>query len=202
MSFFDLPTEVRLLIYPYLLTGDYSPVDWIHPAILRTCRTIHDEAISILYSSNLFKADSTFPLSILYVQLPEPFYGPGWLVPGPCHCPSYMSFIRRLGLVVRLDCDLLYDPNELLNVFPGLKELRIECDQSSYGVINYSALATFPRIWGLEKAIVYGCCGNRYANWLAGRMTRKIEDDGQSDEFLEGWQDWDRVGTSRTLRYG
>ena len=65
-SLLNLPPEVRLRIYHLLLHHE----SWIcmrrmrppcqrlpnalHPAILATCRLIHNEAISVLYEENLF----------------------------------------------------------------------------------------------------------------------------------------------------
>ena len=62
-SWEDLPGETRNQIYRYLLTSDtkakpqgdeFILLGQFHPAILRTCKSVHDEAISILYEENFF----------------------------------------------------------------------------------------------------------------------------------------------------
>ena len=59
-SFMTLPPEVRVKIYRSLLRFDSwicmrrGQVDNLHPAILATCRLIHNEAIVVLYEENLF----------------------------------------------------------------------------------------------------------------------------------------------------
>jgi hypothetical protein len=72
MGFMDVPTEIRLKIYSELLVlpepikfvagfGPPSPPlfrprwDRLCPAVLRVCRTVYDEAISLLYRSNRFQ---------------------------------------------------------------------------------------------------------------------------------------------------
>lgn len=60
VGFFDLPNDVRRLVYKNLLIADAlsihcNPNKWgIHPQILRTCRTAHEEGKDILRSSNCF----------------------------------------------------------------------------------------------------------------------------------------------------
>lgn len=61
-----LPPELRLQIYRLLLLSDQTVrMTWCHaiprpnclfPTILRTCRLIHNEAMSVLYGENVFRA--------------------------------------------------------------------------------------------------------------------------------------------------
>lgn len=67
---FKLPAELRNRIYEYALTDDKQPLVVVHtwlsvsngyglcmqPALVRTCRAIRNEALSIFYSSNEFTA--------------------------------------------------------------------------------------------------------------------------------------------------
>ena len=68
-SILRLPPELRLQIYRLLLLSDRTVrMVWrqddeaiplpncLFPAILRTCRLIHNEAISVLYGENVFRA--------------------------------------------------------------------------------------------------------------------------------------------------
>lgn len=66
-SLLVLPPEIRLMVYRYLLSnmfiviydvpGRYNPT--ICPNILQTCRLIYNEALPILYGSNLFWHEAT-----------------------------------------------------------------------------------------------------------------------------------------------
>lgn len=66
MSFLKLPAEIRLRIYERLLKAKRfiifpQPPDYkarLHPAILRTCKTIHREAAPVLYGKNRFMIES------------------------------------------------------------------------------------------------------------------------------------------------
>jgi len=77
MGFLDVATEIRLQIYSELLVlsepikfvtnfGPPSPPlfrsrrDGLCPAVLRVCRTVYDEAIPLLYSSNRFQFPEVF----------------------------------------------------------------------------------------------------------------------------------------------
>lgn len=61
-----LPPELRLKIYRLLLLSNQTVrMEWIpnnpcpnclFPAVLRTCRFIHDEAMDVLYGENVFRA--------------------------------------------------------------------------------------------------------------------------------------------------
>ena len=75
--FHAVPTEIRHMIYRYLLTtpdpiqkvhthlgsketamlDQYTPIPDIDAAILRTCRLIYSEALPILYGMNVFQFD-------------------------------------------------------------------------------------------------------------------------------------------------
>ena len=52
-SLLFLPPEIRILIYRYLLLRN-SWFDGRYPNILRACRTIHQEACSVLYGETVF----------------------------------------------------------------------------------------------------------------------------------------------------
>lgn len=65
----DLPTEIRLRIYEFVFDGSYqssllirsnSKIELVslakaHGALLKTCRTIHAEALPILYDATTFR---------------------------------------------------------------------------------------------------------------------------------------------------
>ncbi|ORY12643.1 hypothetical protein BCR34DRAFT_563448 [Clohesyomyces aquaticus] len=74
--FLSLPTELRLRIYSLLLVNPsvyfllvvgpprprpYNDRKPLYPAILRTCRKIHSEAVSVLYGANTWLLESYQP---------------------------------------------------------------------------------------------------------------------------------------------
>ena len=67
-SFFSLPRELRNQIYAYVLVDeDYiNPWDWnyphmLFPQLLRTNKTLHDEAAEVLYAHNRFNFAECHP---------------------------------------------------------------------------------------------------------------------------------------------
>lgn len=50
-GFMRLPPEMRCEIYRYLLQS-HAPTTWASPQILRTCKTIYEEASQLLYKLN------------------------------------------------------------------------------------------------------------------------------------------------------
>lgn len=74
--FLKLPAELRILVYVELLVPNYRLVTkwrgpgrflWlrktIYPAILRTCRLVHQEAAAVLYGWNVFKLGGSGSIS-------------------------------------------------------------------------------------------------------------------------------------------
>lgn len=69
-SFLGLPAELRMIIYEELLLvlerriivssnlDTSAPDSHLYPAILRVCKTTYEEALPILYSSNMFEVRS------------------------------------------------------------------------------------------------------------------------------------------------
>ncbi|KAH8892661.1 hypothetical protein GQ53DRAFT_806054 [Thozetella sp. PMI_491] len=66
--FLDLPIDIRLIIYRFLLKqANVIRADFVgfllHPQITRTCRGIYREALPILYSENTWSLEVTFSRS-------------------------------------------------------------------------------------------------------------------------------------------
>lgn len=55
-----LPGELRLMIYGYLLDRGTDETPEVHPQILATCRELHREAESVLYTSMTFHLRQAF----------------------------------------------------------------------------------------------------------------------------------------------
>jgi hypothetical protein len=118
MPFFGLPTELRLRIYSELLVdpkpiafaGAYHDSDEslrqinisnLHPALLRTCRKVYDEASPLLYSHNAFQFRAVLALA------PAHPYGPARI----------SSFLRQIGSRKTLT-------RHFSIVFPAIAHLR------------------------------------------------------------------------------
>jgi hypothetical protein len=60
--FLDLPAEIRLKVYRNIFVSEryVSPFEpnELSTQILRTCHTIHDEGVTVLYGENRFASDS------------------------------------------------------------------------------------------------------------------------------------------------
>ncbi|KAF2195039.1 hypothetical protein K469DRAFT_698601 [Zopfia rhizophila CBS 207.26] len=120
--FMDLPTELRLHIYEHLLLDPSSYIlpivnlpptrpnksKSLCPAILRVSRTIHAEALPILYGSNAFIL-RTFPRKFCVPQLTS-YFG-----------PTNASLIRRVFTVMYEDH--VCDPQKILKRY---KEMVVE----------------------------------------------------------------------------
>lgn len=88
-TFARFPGEIRNQIYRYLLTDEYHPLEPqgrskhdstikkdLHPKILRICKAIHDEAISIFYEENSFRFEYPFDCVRWAWGYKELFLGP------------------------------------------------------------------------------------------------------------------------------
>ena len=111
-AFIDLPTEIRLLIYKELLVrkggaklsfclDDHHKAYnralkiFIHPAILRTCKAVYNEASSILYTDNIFE------LLCVFLQIGKSYlwyrtWGSSPLL--PCPNPRASTDLKRVCL--------------------------------------------------------------------------------------------------------
>ena len=148
--FLDLPAEIRVIIYRYLLTGrihvpsteDFSlntitrPPD-LYPVILRTCRRILFEAQPILYGEN------TFGIFIYpYFALDTYLYVAGDL-PFPQYSRNLSKWVRRLDIQIQLSDgersntfkDCLRSVCVFLSELPRLDHIHIKLD---YDIVSAS----------------------------------------------------------------
>ena len=179
LSFLDLPSEIRNVIYQLLLTHDtpihaytfqnLSPRERtclnLHPTMLLLCHRIHDEASSVLYSCNRFQAHPSWLTDVMFAIYPD----------RTIMSPRYIAFIRRFHLRVRLDCDPFYTPAKLAKAFSGMDELEIEVFQSSFGTSDYRVLECFSIIRGVKRAKVHGSVKQHFADWLEKVMQSDVE---------------------------
>lgn len=173
MSFLDLPPEIRLDIYKYLLTvPPYSKLQTVRPSrrlhvsILRVNRRINREAVPILYSHNTFIAHPTLLTSFPSLRKWYP----------PVREPSVLSHIRRFHLRVRLDCDPQYDADAVAAAFTGIDELNIEIWEAMFGGAGHGALRVFECVRGVKRVMIWGSTSGieDYVSWLEGVMRSDI----------------------------
>jgi hypothetical protein len=189
-AFLALPAELRNTIYALLLTApthvkqsrriatrglcsDYilPPLD-LCPALLRTCRQIHNEASSVLYGANQFASHPSLLTALPYLISPrQPITeGPGrWK-------------IKRWYIFLRLDVDARFNAEQLEQAFSSAEELEIEYFQPAYGYGDNSTLKLFEGIRGVGLAKVIGGsgCDAEYARSLEKMLMTPIHAVAQS----------------------
>ena len=189
-AFLMLPAELRNTIYALLLTApahvkqsrriatrglcsDYvlPPLD-LCPALLRTCKQVHDEAASILYGANQFASHPSLLTALPYLMSPrQPITeGPGrWK-------------IKRWYIYLRLDVDARFTAEQLEQAFSNAEELEIEYFQPAYGYGDNGLLKLFEGIRGVGLAKVTGGsgCDAGYARSLEAMIMRPIHADAHS----------------------
>ncbi|KAG8631558.1 hypothetical protein KVT40_000698 [Elsinoe batatas] len=168
---FRLPFEIRHQIYSYLLLSPSVTMavvqNTLHPAILSTCRRIHEEAYPSLYSL-VFTAHPTLLTSLPY-----------YLVRHRPVPPHLGSRIKRWHILVRLDVDLRFTPEQARDAFTGCDELTVEVMQAMYGSCDFAVLGPFEDVRGVRLAKVMGSLGDgRYGDWLQKRMMLSQSDEG------------------------
>jgi hypothetical protein len=174
-AFLALPAELRNTIYALLLTApthvkqsrriatrglcsDYilPPLD-LCPALLRTCRQIHNEASSVLYGANQFASHPSLLTALPYL-------------------------IKRWYIFLRLDVDARFNAEQLEQAFSSAEELEIEYFQPAYGYGDNSTLKLFEGIRGVGLAKVIGGsgCDAEYARSLEKMLMTPIHAVAQS----------------------
>ncbi|KAI4741640.1 hypothetical protein E4T50_07941 [Aureobasidium sp. EXF-12298] len=183
-AFLMLPAELRNAIYALLLKApahvkqsrrvatrglcsDYilPPLD-LCPALLRTCKQIHNEAASVLYGANQFASHPSLLTALPYLMSPrQPITeGPGrWK-------------IQRWYIYLRLDVDVRFTAEQLEQAFSGAEELEVEYFQPAYGYGDNGTLKLFEGIRGVGLAKVVGGsgCDAEYARSLEAMIMRPM----------------------------
>ncbi|EKG16523.1 hypothetical protein MPH_06299 [Macrophomina phaseolina MS6] len=184
--FLRLPGELRNAIYELLLTppeltsqqrraaavhssscSSSLPKADIHPAILRTCKQIHEEATAILYARNTFSAHSTLLTKMPFLIKPSQ----------PILHTGVISQIRNWRVCIRLDTDPFFTAQDVAAAFSGCDSLEVECWQAQFEACDYSVLRLFEEVRGVGKATVTGSVEPGFAHWLELVMESPIETD-------------------------
>ena len=194
--FFRLPAELRNQIYDELLCletpnlKELAQLDHhldtppaLHPAILSTCRRIHEEATDLLYTTHIFHAHPSLLASLPHLASSAQ----------PVIYPTVLSKIRRWQLTIRLDTDPRFTTSQATAAFSGAEYLEIRVWQSMFDGADCSVLKLFLGIRGVKVAKVGGSANPELARWLEKRMMGPIEER----------QDFCRCGNeSRILKCG
>ncbi|RYO89280.1 hypothetical protein DL766_000917 [Monosporascus sp. MC13-8B] len=171
-----LPLELRLEIYGYLLTlhttrqrrqqQTHAKDARLHPAILRTCRQLHAEALAFLLETNEFEAHPT-----LLASFPRLFPFPAG---SSVRDAAQAARVRRLRVRVRLDVELPDDGDgdERVRRLGGLRELVLDVWQADWRAAGPRNLRRFEAVRGVGRARVVGSIGGfeGYARWLENTM--------------------------------
>lgn len=177
VTFFNLPLELRLQVYGHAFIPNDHEYSWKRDSgdratvsLLRTCKQIHNEAASVLYSSITFH---------LYV------------------CPKALYFLRAIGPINKTYIKSLHifftnAPKiaiwkELVHALryemKGLRQLRVVWEDTIYGAGKdpryVRGLAT---IRGLEALSIEGFYAKRWPEYLETKMGLPVSvDDGRKD---------------------
>lgn len=176
VNLLDLPVEVRLEIYSYLLiTSDYHRLQPIMGGprlsmgtpLLRTCKQIHAEAAPVLYGCNLLIAD----IRRLTKQARLRFRS------RPFSEPQMLAMVRRWWLTVRLDVEEQeYGPEDASAAFAKADELVLELMTTWSGdgaPWRRAALRPFEAVRGVKSVRIVACPDEleAYVDWLKQSMT-------------------------------
>ena len=191
LSFLDLPAELRNHIYRILLVSrlipalrklcvrnhcsDYAlPTLPIHPALLATCRQIHEEATPLLYGENTFTAHASLLTTMPYLVDRRK----------PICSTDVLRWIRKWYLNVRLDCDARYSPTAAEEAFNGVDELEIETSEAMFRASGHGVLFVFKGIRGVGRAKIIGSGEKSVYRWLEECMMAPL------GTIMEDYDEW------------
>lgn len=184
--FFRFPPELRNMVYRELLCPDApsrttlakrdtdlsvrrfnrtTTKTELHPAILSTCRRIHDEATELLYTPHTFHAHPTLLAALPHLQSASK----------PVLYSHLTSLIKRWQICLRLDTDPLFTFAQATQAFSGADYLEIRVWQAQYEACNPAVLKLFTGIRGVKVARVGGSVDSKFAQWLEQLMMRPME---------------------------
>lgn len=184
--FFRLPAELRNQIYHELLCSNtpspkqllqysqerrHAPQP-IYPAILRTCKRIHEEAQDLLYSTHIFHAHPSLLTSLPHLVSPLK----------PLLAPAAIAKIRRWHVSLRLDTDPQFTAAQATRAFSGAEYLEIHAWQSMFDGCDDGVLRLFMGVRGVGVAKVTGCAEGAVARWLEERMMMPLEEEVKKEE--------------------
>ncbi|KAH6642164.1 hypothetical protein C7974DRAFT_430692 [Boeremia exigua] len=178
--FFRLPAELRNQIYEDLLCAN-TPTKLVdltnasriptpaptYPAILSTCKRIHEEAKDLLYTTHIFHAHPSLLTALPHLMTTS----------HPVLYPTVLSKIRRWQLTVRLDTDPRFTAQQTTAAFSNAEFLEIKAWQSMFDGCNAAVLKLFTGIRGVKFARVIGSVDDGLARWLEEKMMSPPEEE-------------------------
>lgn len=135
------------------------------PALLSTCRKVHNEAIGFLYATHVFQAHPSLLTSFPHLTSPEK----------PIADPTALSRIKRWQITIRLDVDPRFELGQCTSAFSGAEYFEVRAWQAACNGAADSVLRLFAGIRGVRVAKVHGSVDAGLARWLESRMTRPPE---------------------------
>ena len=198
--FFDLPPDLRNMIYRELLSlrrDGFSPDKKQHcwPEILATCRQANDEASDLLYSENrifvhIYKTSSELALEFVDQRwMPSAYWH---LLSGSLDWPKYLRKVQHLRLIVTIEWEkppgpnavvLNTGPNTLIELNHVLYDFQCLLSQAKrlqeFEVVYKAAYKPFPDEVLLQVFYPLMLCKGSEAN-----MTFKTGNEGDRHERL------------------
>jgi len=195
-TFLTLPVEIRLRIYDLLLVSrfdrDKSP-GWavgrtnqkkicldtaqapqyrsMEPAILRTCKMVHNEAVSTLYSKNAFLVTKPETMLRFYDQIR----------------PGYLQLIKSLYLFVPCESEVspwLNFLSFLASKEHGLRRLDITWDTAIHFLWlgyrpglgdNMQFVRALGKVRGVDELSIKGYYAIHWPSYLEGEMGMRVK---------------------------
>ncbi|OTA98312.1 hypothetical protein M426DRAFT_42093, partial [Hypoxylon sp. CI-4A] len=183
-SLLTLPPEIRLEILSHLLilpitapppsqnAHYHNPapppsLNLLHPAILRTNRQLHVEALPLLYQENTFLAHNSLLTALPRLRRSY----------DPVLSARLAALITRVHVCVRLDAEPGYDRATATARLSGMREVVLEAWQAVWRGSGPDVLRLFEGVRGVRRARVIGSVGGfeDYARWLEGAMMREVD---------------------------
>ncbi|KAJ4310970.1 hypothetical protein N0V94_008173 [Neodidymelliopsis sp. IMI 364377] len=186
--FFRLPAELRNQIYEDLLCAgtprrliDLETTPRIptpsptYPAILSTCKKIHEEAADLLYTTHVFHAHQSLLTSLPHLMATS----------HPVLYPTVLNKINRWQLTVRLDVDPRFTAAQATAAFSGAEFLELNVRQSTFEACNAAVLKLFTGVRDVKVCRVKGSVDDGLARWLEELMMSPKETEDGKTEWCE-----------------
>lgn len=186
--FFRLPAELRNQIYEDLLCANTptklsdlkaaarlpAPAQTF-PAILATCKRIHDEAQDLLYTTHIFHAHPSLLTSLPHLMTTS----------SPVLYPIVLGKIKRWQLTIRLDTDPRFTAAQATAAFSNADFFELKVWQSMFDGCNAAVLKLFTGVRGVKVCRVMGSVDEELARWLEQRMMEPVEEECKGIEWCE-----------------
>ncbi|KAI8625131.1 hypothetical protein F5Y19DRAFT_272972 [Xylariaceae sp. FL1651] len=207
LTILNLPYEIRLEIYAYLLAVPSDPTanmnstpTLLHPNILRACRQLHSECVPVLYGGNTFLAHTSLLTAFPSLFIPPchyHYYTRTMMTTSyaPVRSSALAALITRFRVRVRLDAEPQFDRAAATQQLSGKTEVVLEAWQAEWRGAGPDALRLFEGVRDVRVARVVGSTGGfeAYARWLERAMMTRVGE-GEEEPTPYSWDDDDDDG--------